>query len=145
MPIDKVVIDTNNIISLVLKGDLAFLVRLSYIYDCELYTCAEQLEEIKRVLEYDKIKKNISGSTRDILKFIEINAIEIEIDKRVDRVKDNNDNFLFDLAYSCKSYFLVSGDREVLALKQVNKIRVISMIEFKKLLINKKTERGKSK
>ena len=47
---------------------------------------------------------------------------QVVIDKRFDRAPDIKDNYLFDLAYTVKSFYLITGDKPLLNMKQVNKI-----------------------
>jgi len=114
--------------------DYNFFVSLKYIHQCRLYTCPEQIDELTRALQYPKVKKYISKSPKSLINyFLEFSDLH-KIDLRFDRASDLKDNYLFDLAYFVKSFYLVSGDRHVLSLKQVNKIRVISFSELKKLI-----------
>jgi predicted nucleic acid-binding protein len=64
----------------------------------------------------------------------------IEIDKRFDRAPDIKDNYLFDLAYSVKSHYIVTNDIPLLNMKQVNKIKLISLRDWETLIENRKTE-----
>jgi len=132
--LDRLVIDTTNILSLFMAEDYNFFVSLKYIHQCKLYTCPEQIDELRRALHYPKVRKYIAKKPEMVIDYFLDFADIHEIDLRFDRAADLKDNYLFDLAYSVKSYYLVSGDRHVLSLKQVNKIRIISISELKKLL-----------
>jgi predicted nucleic acid-binding protein len=76
------------------------------------------------------LKKPVRYYTR----FIEDFSRSIKIDKRFDRAPDIKDNYLFDLAYTAKSFYLVTGDKPLLNMKQVNKIKIISLAELKRML-----------
>jgi predicted nucleic acid-binding protein len=41
---------------------------------------------------------------------------------------------LFDLCYTVKSYCLVTGDKPLLNMKSVNKINILSITAYKKLI-----------
>ena len=131
---DRLVIDTNVIISVFLKRDFALLPDLKYVYNSTLYTCPEQIMELARVLKEPKIKKNLFESTDYYLDFFrDFSNIRI-IDKRFDRAADPDDNYLFDLAYTVKAYYLVTGEKALLNMKHVNEIRIITLKELMTLL-----------
>jgi len=50
-----------------------------------------------------------------------------------DRVGDVKDNYLVDLAYTVKSFYIVSGDRHLTSLKHIGRIQIVSPSYFKKL------------
>ena len=131
---DRVVIDTDILVSHCVNDTIDELVVLITDPDITLYTCLEQFEELENALNYDRVKKYLAAPPNQYLKLLKKISTTIIIDKRFDRVSDPNDNYLFDLAYAAKSYFLNSGDNEVLKLKQVNRIRVISWSEYKRIL-----------
>lgn len=57
----------------------------------------------------------------------------IQIDKRFDRANEK-DNYLFDLAYSVKSYYIVTGDKPLLNITRIGKVELISYNDWLKLL-----------
>jgi putative PIN family toxin of toxin-antitoxin system len=81
--------------------------------------------------------KYLDQPVEEIVEFIEDITHKVSIEKRFDRSPDANDNYLFDLAYTVKSYFLVTGDRLLLGMKQVNKTRIVSPTAFYYLLDEK--------
>jgi predicted nucleic acid-binding protein len=70
----------------------------------------------------------------DYIRFIEAISESVIIDRRFDRAPDIKDNYLFDLAFSVKSHYIVTHDHPLLNMKQVNKIRLISLKDWKKLM-----------
>jgi putative PIN family toxin of toxin-antitoxin system len=68
------------------------------------------------------------------LNFIQSLCEVVIISKRFDRASDPDDNFLFDLAYTVKAYYLVTGERALLNMKHVNRIQIISLAEFRRLI-----------
>ena len=62
--------------------------------------------------------------------------LNTSIDKRFDRANEK-DNFLFDLAYTVKSYYIVTGDKPLLNIKRIGKIELITLVNWM-LLLNKK-------
>jgi putative PIN family toxin of toxin-antitoxin system len=135
MQIDRVVLDTNFFISIILNGNLAQLSRLIIENNIEVYICDELLNEIAAVLSRKKFKKVYSKiEIKNNIEFIQLIAEKIIIDQRFDRAPDIKDNYLFDLCYSVKSYYLVTGDKPLQNLKHVGKIQIISPTKFYKLV-----------
>ena len=129
---DRVVFDTNIIVSLLLKENFEFFVDLKYLHESVLYSCPELLLEISNTLNYPHCKKYLNKPVKYYVDFVKDFSEQVAIDKRFDRAPDIKDNYLFDLAYTIKSFYLITGDKPLLNMKQVNKIQIISLAEFKK-------------
>ncbi len=134
MQVDSVVLDANVFISAIIKRKADKLLLLPADHNIIIYTCPELISEISRNLKQPHLLKYLNQPVEEIIQFIEEITHKVNIEKRFDRALDIDDNYLFDLAYAVKSYFLVTGDRLVLNMKQVNKIRVISPSAFYRLL-----------
>ena len=134
MKADRVVLDTNIFVSLILTQSLDELVVWSKDYKVAIYICPELLIELKDVLSREHIRKNLTEAPAAYISFIESIAKEQTIDLRFDRAPDLKDNYLFDLAYTTKSYYLVTRDKPLLNMKQVNRIKIVSLNDWKKLL-----------
>ena len=134
MVIDRVVLDANVFISAIIKRKTDKLLLLPATHNIIINTCPELIEEISRNLKEPHLVKYLNQPVKEIMDFIEQVTHKVTIEKRFDRALDVNDNYLFDLAYTVKSHFLVTGDRLVLGMKQVNKIRIVSPSAFYELL-----------
>ena len=131
---DRVIFDTNYYVHLILNQNLEELVLIHTRHHVEIFICEKQLQEIMEVLQYDKIKPKLKQPIADYMELIVAVTTLIEIDERFDRVKDKKDNYLVDLAYTVKAYYLVSGDRHLTSLKHIGKIQIVSPSYFKSLL-----------
>ncbi|HYV94870.1 MAG TPA: putative toxin-antitoxin system toxin component, PIN family [Chitinophagales bacterium] len=85
-------------------------------------------------MNYERVKNPLAFNPKVYLDIIEKVLKMIEINLRFDRVPDVNDNYLIDLAFAAKSYFIVTGDKQLRNLKQVNQIRIISIAEWRQFL-----------
>lgn len=94
------------------------------------------LFELKSTLRKSYISAKLIAKKSSYLKVIQLITEHVIIDKCFDKIVDPDDNYLIDLAYCTKSYYIVSDDKVLLKHKQINKIKIISMLAFKKLLIN---------
>lgn len=135
--LDRIVFDTNIYISFIIQNKLDKLIALIEKHDLEVFICNELLKEIKSTLNKPHLKSKLNFKTTEYIEVITLISEHVIIDKRFDRIIDPDDNFLIDLAYSTKSYFLVTEDKLILNHKQINKIKIISLLEFKKLLSKK--------
>ncbi len=133
---DRIVFDTNIYISFILQNRLDKLVLLIEKHQLEVFICDELLRELKSTLNKPYISTKLSAKKSDYLEVVALITEHVIIDKCYDKIIDPDDNYLIDLAYSTKSYYLVSEDKVLLNHKQVNKIKIISMLAFKKLLKN---------
>jgi putative PIN family toxin of toxin-antitoxin system len=127
---DRVVFDTNVWLSSILKNRLDKFVTLIADYEVSVYTCPELIEEIRRNLcESAYFKKHVANPDEH-LGIIKTICINRPINLRFDRAADLKDNFLFDLAFTVKSYYLVTGERSLLNMKHVNNIHIVSPSHF---------------
>lgn len=131
---DRIVLDANVFISLVLGKKLDELVKWHKDEDLDIYVCRDLIGEVEDVLNRDKVKQYLTEPVSEYLRFIRSVTKETTIDKRFDRAPDLKDNYLFDLAYTVKSFYIVTGDRPLLNMKQANRIKIISIADFRKLL-----------
>src|ERR1700733_13116062 len=117
MKADRVVLDSNIFISLILNRQLDKLVAWHKDHDIDIYACPELFEELSHVLNRAAIKKNLQLPANDYIRFFRSISKEVTIDARFDRAPDLNDNYLFDLAYAVKSHYIVTGDKALLNMK----------------------------
>ncbi len=132
--LDRVVLDTSYILRIIFSEDYAFFVYLNYRYDVELFTCKQRIDELASALNYPRVRKLLKAKPEKLIGFFKKHSIEVKVEERFDRIPDIKDNYLVDLAYASKSYYIVSGDKQVLNLKHVGKIQIISALRFRQLL-----------
>jgi len=135
----KVVLDTNVLVSaLLFKGELSKLLSLLKQRKCILLFSEETLNEIIRVLHYPKFaltEKEIDYLLQsEILSYAKIVETVLKFNKEACR--DREDQKFLELAVSAKADYIISGDKDLLDLKKINKIRILSPNEFL-LLLNK--------
>jgi len=134
---DRLVIDTNIFVSLIISQRIDELVDLVADNDLVPYSCSELLQELENTLNKPGIKKYLKRPAGYYVSFVADLCQDVVIDKRFDRAADPDDNFLFDLAYTVKAYYIVTNERVLLNMKRVNRINVISYGQLKRLLAEK--------
>jgi uncharacterized protein len=120
----RVVLDSNVILSGLMspKGTTGQIVQAWKDNRLTLLICEAQLEEIKRVLAYPKIQKRLNWSAEKINLFVKLLAYRSEyVD--ISGVKayvpqDADDEMLLATLMSGKADYLVSGDSDLLALRE---------------------------
>ncbi|MBI2448070.1 putative toxin-antitoxin system toxin component, PIN family [Candidatus Microgenomates bacterium] len=131
----NIVLDTNIIISgLLWKGNAKVL--FDFIEENEFTICLTPkiLDEIKRVLEYPRIKKQLEKVSLEInevlfflLQYSEIYS-DIEIFKVV--ADDPSDDMFVNCALLCGSQYIISGDQHLLKIKKFQNVAILTVREF---------------
>jgi len=135
MYVDRVVLDANFFISIIINGKLAQFSNLIIDNNIEVFLCDELLYEIQHVLSRSKFKNKFTKTEiRKNIDYIKLITTKQNIDERFDRAPDPKDNYLLYLCYAVKSYYLITGDKPLLNLKHVNKIQIITLSKFYKLV-----------
>jgi putative PIN family toxin of toxin-antitoxin system len=125
----RVFLDTNVIVSAVTTRGLCADVLRAVLAEHELITSARVLQEVVRIL---KVKFGVpDGVVAEYAELIQRDAIMAEFtDLPRLRLTDKNDVEIVAAAVAAQADVLVTGDREVQALKHVRKLRVVSPREF---------------
>ena len=123
----KIILDTNLWISFLISKKLDTIDELLLRGKITLLFSHELIEEFTNVTSRPKFKKYFSEE--DILKlllFFDIYGKLIIISSSIDICRDFKDNFLLNLAVDGKADFLVTGDEDLLSLKEIEGIPILS-------------------
>ncbi len=52
---------------------------------------------------------------------------------KIDACRDQKDNFILELAETCKAKYIITGDKDLLVLKEWKECKIITLREFKEL------------
>jgi uncharacterized protein len=127
----RVVIDTNIWISYFLFNSFADFEKILSDRSLVIIACPELIDEIRKVLKYPKFKKVFTQKTiNSILDLIIDRAVFIKPVRQKIKSRDAKDNYLIDLAVASKSKFLITGDKDLLELKKIDKTLVLTMKNF---------------
>ena len=137
----RVVIDTGILIAALITNDTP----PDRIYQAwrkrrfELVTSEWQLGEFRRVSRYPKLRKYLQPiEAGNLINGLRHLALLLDDLPDVDLSKDPDDNPLLAMAIAGEADYLVSGDkRDVLALKKVDKTRIITARRFLTILEGK--------
>ncbi len=126
----KLVLDTNTLVSAFFwEGNEAELLRKIEQSKAKLYITSEILKEVEEVIKrpkFDKVMKN-AGLTPDQImqKIVSLSHLIIAPKITVKVCRDEKDNKFLECAESAKADYLVSGDEDLLVLKEYNGIPIV--------------------
>ena len=126
----KIIIDTNLWVSFLIKNQFSFISEL--VANNRLIFCKELFSELYDVLYRTKFGKLFSkDNTDNMMEFIDLYAEIVEINSVVDVCRDKKDNYLLALAKDSKADYLITGDKDLLTLKQFEGTKIIKITDYK--------------
>ncbi len=130
----RVVIDTNVLISALIKADSspAKIISLWRAGKIELALCPEIIEEIVRVLKYPKLQKHISDEeAARFLTLLHTATTIVRLDELVSVVDaDPDDNKFVAVAVACQAEAIISGDGHLLEIGSYRDIPILTPAQF---------------
>lgn len=130
----RLVVDTNILISALLAGTSlpAQLILLWREGRFDLLTSAAQLDELRRVTRYPKIRERLAPALAGrLLNDIRDLAVLLPALPVVTASPDPDDNYLLAMAAAGSADFLVTGDkRDLLALRLFEGTRILTVRDF---------------
>lgn len=127
----RVIVDTNLWISFLLTKNLAALDILFQSNNITLLFSKELLDEFIEVTGRSKFKKYFSPEDLQALIIsIKRHAEFIIVSSVTNVCRDPKDNFILSLAKDGKANYLISGDKDLLDLKKVEKTKIVSYSDF---------------
>lgn len=131
----KIVIDTNVFVSALLgnptcKEIAELLKQKSFVY----LTSFELLDELTKTLQKPKFINLNQDETNKFLRLIRKRAKIIFSDESITLCRDLKDNIVLECALAGKANFIVTGDKDLLALKKLKNISIITPKKFIKQL-----------
>ena len=125
----RIVPDTNIIISSVFwRGNPYEIIRRGILRKYQLITSAEILDEV-----VDKLRNKFKFPGGNIQEFIDILLTYCHVVKpanKFDVMRDKKDNKIIECAFDGKAEYIVTGDPDLLDLKEFRGIKIIKAKEF---------------
>lgn len=135
----KVVLDTNTVVSAFFwEGNEAELFRKIEQGKAKLYITSEVLKEVEEVItrpKFDQVMKN-AGLTPDRImqKIVSLSHLVIAPKLNIKVCRDEKDNKFLECAEGAKADYLVSGDEDLLSLKEYKGMPIIRTWRILQLL-----------
>lgn len=129
---NRIIIDTNLWVSFLLTKQFSFLDDLLENYQIQLIFSQELLSEFLEVIKRPKLRKFFSDENLEIiLETIDQHADFIKVTSVTNLCRDEKDNFLLSMAKDGSADYLITGDQDLLVIKQFEKTEIITIAEFK--------------
>ncbi len=125
----KVVLDTNVLVSGIFWGGLPEKILQMAIEDkIDVYATEEILSEYFRII--DKIgKKDKELCSQWKMLLVQLVKI-VEPNKKIKICRDPKDDMFLECAVSCGAKYLISGDDDLLSIKEINKTQIITTKDY---------------
>ncbi|MCH5597398.1 putative toxin-antitoxin system toxin component, PIN family [Niabella ginsengisoli] len=134
MPIrrkDRIIIDTNLWISFLLTNDQSKLDHLLLSSNIILLFSQELINEFIEVAKRPKFRKYFSlNDLDDLLIDMQTKAMFISVKSEITHCRDPKDNFLLALAKDGRATHLLTGDKDLLILKNIGKTKIVTIVEY---------------
>jgi len=127
----KVVIDTNWLISYVIKKQQSNFHSIFINEKILFYSSIEQINEFKEKVIEEKFRKYFT--LPDAVKFIKAyidKAIFINVVSVSFMCRDPKDNYLLSLSKDSNADYLITGDKDLLVLKKFEHTSIITLSQF---------------
>ena|ERR1039458_1502662 len=127
----KVIFDTNVWISFLIGKRLQII--SDYIVEGNIIvvTLDDLLAEIRDISKRDKFKKHFTEKkVKELIEFLEIIALKIDVHSKNTICRDPKDNFLLDLIEDSNAQVLVTGDKDLLELNPFKNAHILSPAQF---------------
>ena len=134
----KIILDCNIWISFLIGHQAQLVQRILTDMRFDVYACDELLEEIHDVCGRDKIRDRVNDEDlEDFFRIIYAFCNMAKTEKKTQsEIRDPKDLYLLSLAESVEADYLVSGDADILDLKQHKQTKMLKLSDFIKLLEN---------
>lgn len=134
----KIILDCNIWISFLIGHQAQLAQRILTDMRFDVYACDELLEEIHDVCGRDKIRDRVNDEDlEDFFRIIYAFCNMAKTEKKTQsEIRDPKDLYLLSLAESVEADYLVSGDADLLDLKQHKQTKMLKLADFRKLLEN---------
>ncbi|MEQ8927994.1 MAG: putative toxin-antitoxin system toxin component, PIN family [Fulvivirga sp.] len=128
---ERIIIDTNLWIHFLISKELSSLDKHIFSKRVRLIFCQELLDEFLEVVSRPKLQKYFSKKdVVDLLNLIDIKADFIKVVSEVDRCRDPKDNFLLSLALDASADFILTGYKDLLELRAIEKTKIVTVTQY---------------
>jgi putative PIN family toxin of toxin-antitoxin system len=129
----KVILDSNIWISFLIGHHTGLIQRILNDTRFDVIICGELLKELHDVCSRSKIRSHVRDEELfDFFRIIYSYARMVDIKEKASfDIRDPKDLYLLSLAESSEATYIVSGDADILDVKQFGKTTMLSLSEFK--------------
>jgi uncharacterized protein len=130
----KIVIDTNLWISYLITKGFKRLDNLIFNNKARLVFSLELIDEFIEVAKRPKFRKYFRlNDIKRLLNVFETYGELVVVNSNIQICRDMKDNFLLSLSFDSQADFLISGDNDLLEIKEFGKTKIITIADFELL------------
>jgi len=96
----------------------------------EVFVCRKLLWEVGEVIQKPKLLRYISKERHKMLLGLMQACQLVDIVEEISMSRDSNDDYLLDLAVAANADYLVTGDNDLLILKNYQNTSIVSFTSF---------------
>lgn len=127
----RIVVDTNLWISFLISNKLLKLDKLIFSGRITILFSTELLNEINQSVTKPKLQKYFTANVVEQMLLAFEDYIDlIQVTSKIDICRDYKDNFLLALAKDGNASHLLTGDKDLLVLKEFNNTKINTFSEF---------------
>jgi putative PIN family toxin of toxin-antitoxin system len=130
----RVIFDSNIWISFAIGKRLNELKEVFLNPNVSVFVCRKLLWEVSISIEKPKLSKYISPDRKAMLLNLMGVCHNVDIEEQIFISRDPNDNFLLDLAVKVNANYLITGDKDLLVLKNYQHTTIVSFNSFMAIL-----------
>jgi putative PIN family toxin of toxin-antitoxin system len=129
----KIIIDTNLWISFLITKSYNRIDDLIIDKKIRIIFSEELLSEFIKVIQRPELAKYFTkNDLEELLELFDFYGDFIEVKSRIKQCRDPKDNFLLSLAIDSKADYLLTGDNDLLEIKEIGKTKILTITEFLK-------------
>jgi uncharacterized protein len=130
----KIVIDTNVIISSLIQRNYPHLIITEFFLEDKFHLCIseELLTEYYEVLARSKFSKfqDFYIKAEYLLAYIEAKSIKFNPTIKLDLISDKDDNMILELADDCKADFVITGNTTDFTFPSYKETKIVTPKEY---------------
>jgi len=127
----RIIVDTNLWLSFIISKNFSGLDTLIVSGDVILLFSWELLEELTVTIKKPKLKKYFQeNALTEMLAVFEPYSELISVTSIIQICRDPRDNFLLELAKDGMADFLLTGDKDLLEIKNIGKTAIVKIVDF---------------
>jgi uncharacterized protein len=128
---DRIVIDTNLWISFLLTRDFSKFDSIIANNEITLIFSQELIDEIVEVTQRVKFRRYFHlDDVENLLIKIKSRSVFIEVTSEINKCRDSKDNFLLSLSLDGYATHLLTGDKDLLILKNFGQTKILKITEY---------------
>ncbi len=133
----RVVVDTNLWISFLIGRRLSILKELFTRGDLTLLSSYAQLTELGEVASRLKFRRYFSeAQAEELLNLLSAASELVEVSEHVHACRDEDDDFILEIAMNGRADIIITGDADLLALHPFRGVEVLSFADFERRVSN---------